>query len=240
MLMQEIDGAEFAPENPELIGRRVLVAGVRGELGLEIVKCLAGARTRLVVHTDGDSATMAALQAASKPAMDAQVISHAIDGHGRILEMAREAVQRFGGLDAAINLVHVTEPPLGMSDAGIERHVNDLLALPCLVSRVIANRMRTMLAAGAILNIIVEDRAASPRARTIAQVARAVLSGLTRSDAQEWAAAGIRVNAIAPAAVRSARDNWLTGTPDVATLAMHLASTRGERLSGLTFEAYFG
>ena len=50
MLIGEIDGVEFAPEYPELIGKRVLVTGVGCPLGLEIVRGFADARVRLVTH----------------------------------------------------------------------------------------------------------------------------------------------------------------------------------------------
>lgn len=241
MLIGEIDGLDLAPEYPELLGKRVLITGLSGSLGLEIARAFGEARTRLVLHTSDDGAEAVALgEVVAERAMDSRLFTGPFSGHQAILEFARSAFQSFGGIDAVINVAQVTEPPAGASDAEIERHVTDLLSVPCLVSKVAANRMRTTLTEGAILNIVTVDRNASPRARMVAAIARSALAGLTRSEAQTSADAGIRVNAIAPAASFADRGNRISAEPDVASLAMHLACARGHQLSGLVFEASFG
>ena len=241
MLISEIDGLDLAPEYPELAGKRVLITGLDGSLGLEIARAFGEARTRLVLHTTDNGAEAIALgEVVAERAMDARLFTGSFSGHQAILEFARTAFQSFGGIDAVINVAQVTEPPCGASDAQIERHVTDLLSVPCLVSKVAANRMRTTLTEGAILNIVTEDRKASPRARMVGAIARSALAGLTRSEAHAAAGSGVRINAIALAASLSERGNRISGEPDVASLAMHLACARGHQLSGLVFEACFG
>ena len=240
MLISEIEGLDMAPEFPELVGKRVLVTGVRGSLGLEIARAFSDARTRLVLQTSGDDRETGALaRLATERALDTRLISAPLTDTGEILEFARAAIQSFGGIDAVINLAHVGEPPAGADDAAIERLVSDALSVACLVTKVALNRMRTTLTEGAILNIVVEEKGASKRAQAIAGIARAALAGLTRCEAQEAAAAGIRINAIAPAASFADRGSRVSGDPDVATLALHLTSPRAHQLSGLVFEACF-
>ena len=239
MLITEIDGVDFAPEYPELLGKRVLITGVGGALGVEIARAFSDARARLVLHAvDEGPETVALAEIVAERALDVRLYPGALSDHEAILKFARQAVQCFGGLDAVINLAHVAEPPPGASEAEIERLVTDLLALPCLVSKVAANRMRTTLTEGAILNIVAESRGASRGARTVAGVARAALAGLTRTEARSFAPDGIRFNAIAPAGRLAGQGGCISGAPDVATLAIHLASARGHKLSGLVFEAY--
>ena len=241
MLISEIDGLDLAPEYPELAGKRVLITGLDGSLGLEIARAFGEARTRLVLHTTDNGAEAIALgEVVAERAMDARLFTGPFSGHQAILEFARTAFQSFGGIDAVINVAQVTEPPANATDAQIERHVTDLLSVPCLVSKVAANRMRTTLTEGAILNIVTEDRKASPRARMVGAIARSALAGLTRSEAHAAAGSGVRINAIALAASLSERGNRISGEPDVASLAMHLACARGHQLSGLVFEACFG
>ena len=240
MLISEIEGLDFAPEYPELLGKRVLITGLSGSLGLEIARAFGEARTRLVLHTADEGPEAVALgEIVAERALDAKLFTGPFAGHQAILEFARNAFQSYGGIDAVVNVAQVTEPAIGASDAEIERQVTDLLSVPCLVSKVAANRMRTTLTEGAILNIVTEPRGASARARMVAAIARSALAGLTRTEAQGSADAGIRINAIAPAANFAERGNRISGEPDVASLAMHLACSRGHQLSGLVFEACF-
>ena len=241
MLISELDGLDFAPEYPELLGKRVLITGLSGALGIEIARAFSEARTRLVLQTSDNGPEAIALgEIATERAMDIKLFSGALNSHQAILEFARTAIQSFGGIDAVINLAAVTEPPEGASEAEIEQHMTDLLSVPCLVSKVAVNRMRTTLTEGAILNIVTAPRGASPRALQLGAIARSALAGLTRTEAQAAADAGIRVNAIAPGASFAERGNQISSEPDVATLALHLASARGHQLSGLVFEACFG
>lgn len=241
MLYPEIDGVEFAPEYPELVGKRVLITGIDGALGVEIARAFGEARARLVLHALNEGPeTVALAQLVAERALDVRLYSGPFADHEAILKFARAAVQSFGGLDAVINVAQVADPGSATSEAEIERIVTDLLALPCLVSKVAANRMRMTMTEGAVLNIVAESRGASPRARMIASVARTALAGLTRSEARAWAQDGIRFNAIAPGGSALDQSGGITSAPDVATLALHLASARGHKLSGLVFEAYCG
>lgn len=241
MLISEIEGVEFAPEFPELTGKRVLITGIKGALGLEIVRAFTGARARLVLHTPAETGEAVAIgQIASADAMDVRLFAEAFSDYDAMLKFARSAVTSFGGIDAVINLVRVEDLDCDGSAAGVERAVTGLLAMPCLVSRIAANRMKTTLTEGAILNILAVERNAGEQTSLLAGVARNVLAGLTRSEAQQSAPDAVRINAIAPIGQAQARTAPISSAPDVATLACHLVSPRGHQLSGLVFEAYFG
>ena len=67
-------------------------------------------------------------------------------------------------------------------------------------------------------------------------MAKAALTAMTRAQAEEWSGRAIRFNAIAPAAVAHG-DPGLSGEPDIAVMALHLASARSKNLSGCVFEA---
>ena len=54
MLIGTLDEVEFAPEYPELVGKRVFVTGVSGPLGIDVVRAVAEAGARLVVQADED------------------------------------------------------------------------------------------------------------------------------------------------------------------------------------------
>ena len=241
MLMSPLDGVEFLPEYPELAGRRVLVSGVQGAIGVELVRMLAEQRASLVLAAAAPSPELQALAEIVAPdAMELRLYTGPFADHEAMIRLARTAVQALGGIDIVINLAEVGEPPANSSESDIAGMVTALLALPCLVSRIAANRMRTTLTQGAIINVVTSAPGASARARLVANIARSAIAALTRTEAHNHAKDGLRINAIAPADVLAGRGNCITGAPDIATLALHLASGRGHDLSGLVFEAYAG
>jgi NAD(P)-dependent dehydrogenase (short-subunit alcohol dehydrogenase family) len=241
MLIGTLDEVEFAPEYPELAGKRVLVTGVAGSLGIDVVRAFAEARARLVVQADEDGPETQAMAEIIAPyAMDVKLFPGTLNGSDAMLRFAREAAQKFGGLDVVVNLARTGEPPEQAEDADIEEMVAESLAMPVLATRVAVNRMRTMLNTGTILNIVTSPRHATPEADMLAAIARHALTSFTRSEADGAVEAGIRVNAIVPAAGSVEPGRMLSGSADVATLALHLASGRGPDLTGLVFEAWCG
>ncbi|MBS0243304.1 MAG: SDR family oxidoreductase [Proteobacteria bacterium] len=240
MLIGTLDDVEFAPAYPELAGKRVLITGVGGPLGVDVVRAFAETKARLVVQAPEDGTEIQALAEIIAPeAMDMKLYAGPIEGADAMLKFARDAAQKFGGLDCVINLAQTPEPGAVKDEAGIEALVADSLAMPVLATRVAVNRMRTMLSTGSIVNIVAAPRQATSGGRLLSQIARTALGSFTRAEAEAAATGGIRINAIVPAGQETG-SRMLNGSADVATLALHLASGQSHALSGLVFEAYFG
>lgn len=240
MLTSALDAVEFPCEYPELIGKRVLITGASGALGVEIARAFADSRARVILQTPGDAAEAQALaEIVACSALDVRLFGGPLDDADAKLRFVRDAVQCFGGLDCVINIAHVTGP-VGNTDAAVESAVTELLSLPVITTKVAANRMRMMRTEGLILNLVAEERGAGRDVRLVAAIARSSLASLTRNEAQTWSTDGIRINAIVPADPRLSGASCITGAPDIATLILHLASERGHQLSGLVFEAYCG
>ncbi len=238
MLMTAIDSVEFAPDYPDLAGKRVLLTGLTGSLGVELARAFAEHRCRLILQSfEEGPEIMATAELAAQSAMDVRLFTGPLTASDAMVRFARDAVQSYGGVDCVVNLAAVPETSSAATEAEVETAVTDLLALPVLTSKVAANRMRTTLAEGTILNIVADTQRATPRAKAIGAIARSALATLTRNEAKVWAPAGIRLNAVAPADRFGSRD-CLTGAPDIASLSLHLSSDKGSRLSGLVFEAY--
>lgn len=242
MLSSTLEGLELDLDYPDLQGRRVLVTGVSSAVGVEVSRLLAEHRVRLVMQSCDDTPEVHALaEIVTQSAMDVRLYTGPLTTPDAILKFARSAAQSFGGLDAVINVTELKEP-LDGSAAAINDLMADMLSLPCLVSKVVANRMRMAMIDGTILNIVAASAIASRRTRTVAGIARSALAALTRGEAAAWSPHGIRINAIAPSSdiLGSRGGACISGTPDVATLALHLASARGGNLSGLVFEGWCG
>ena len=94
MLIGTLDEVEFAPEYPELAGKRVLITGVSGPLGVDVVRAFAEAGTRLVVQAVEDGPeTLALAEIIAPHAMDVRLFSGALDlvcyGHDHTQHLER-------------------------------------------------------------------------------------------------------------------------------------------------------
>lgn len=240
MLMSVIEGALSAPAYPELAGKRVLLTGVRRRCGVDIARAFAEHRGRIVVQfAEASPAMQAVAEIVAPAALEAQVYGPVGAGDDDVVEFAKTAMQAFGGLDVIVNLVPLETYNLAgvATGADVERLIAAQLALPFHMSRIAANRMSVTWNEGLILNVATLGTPQGGAAQAFASVVKASLADLTRAQAEEWAGHGIRFNAIAPQTVPAAVGASLRGEPDIASLALYLASERGKSLSGCVFEA---
>jgi NAD(P)-dependent dehydrogenase (short-subunit alcohol dehydrogenase family) len=222
---------------PELAGKRVLITGVTAAHGVDIARAFAEHRARLVLHVADSSDEMAALGEVLAPvAAELNLFTNPLTTADEIAVFARRAMSVYGGIDAVVVLAPLTLGATDGSLAAIEQRISDVLLAPCLIARVAANRMKLLGTDGIIIHVASLPKGADAHEMAFAAAAKATLAAMTRSDAQTWAADGVRVNAVAPETGRSS-GSGLVGEPDVAALALFLAAGRGASMSGHVFEA---
>ena len=239
MLMSVVEGARSAPAYPDLAGKRVLITGVSSASGVDVARAFADHRVRLILQFAEESEAMQGVAEVVAPAaLDVEVYGPVGADSEDIVQFSRTVAQSFGRLDAVINLVPLDADRFDpAADAStVERMVAERLLLPCLLSKIAANRMALCHVDGLVLNIATLSAVRPGAAQSFAMVARAALAAMTRAQAQEWAGRGIRFNAIAPQTLAPASPS-LCGEPDIAALALYLASERGKAHSGHMFEA---
>lgn len=225
----------------ELAGCRVLVTGVTPASGVDIVRAFAEHKAQLIVQSPESGPEMTEIAALlTETASDVKFFTEPLSTHEDAVRFAQTAAQTFGGLDVVINIATVRPSDVG-ADADyqqIEDLVADSLAAPTLITRVAANRMRLTWTEGSVLNIVIVPSSKAPHAEAVASLLRAALAAMTRGEAQAWADQAIRVNAIGPRVKDGATSGaCLTSEPDIAALALYLASRRGRQLSGHVFDA---
>ena len=235
-----------SPENEimrELHGARVLITGLDASTGVDLARAFADLKTRLVVHTTDLSPEITALMALlSQSASEIKLYTNAISSAQAAVQFAQTAAQAYGGLDAVINLATISSAD--MRGIASERDVEDLVSAKLSplahITHVAANRMCVVMSEGLILNVLTMPHAQSGRETAVAAIARTALAAMTHKEAHTWADKAVRINAIGPRVVaggNAASGACLTNEPDIAALALYLASRRGKTLSGHVFDS---
>ncbi len=225
----------------ELEGARVLITGLSADAGVDLARSFADLKARLVVQTRDLSPTMTELIAhLSQNAREIRLYTADIDTADGATAFAQTSSQVYGGLDAVINVAEFTRRDLGAACASdqVEDIVSARLSPLAHLTRVVANRMRLVFSEGLILNILRTPEPKSGREAAVCMVVRSALAAMTAAEARAWSGQGIRVNAVGPSAVMGGRSSSHSfSEPEVAELALYLASRRGQTMSGQVFDA---
>jgi len=239
MLMSVVEGARWAPAYPELAGKRVLVTGLSSSCGVDVARAFADHKVRLILQfAETSDEAHAIAEIAAPNALDIRAYGPVAAEASEVAQFARTAMQAFGGLDAVINLVGLAPADVGTASLDeIERRIGERLLLPCLIAKIAANRMALSYIEGLILNVAMLTPPLNGPARAFACVAKTALTAMTRALAQEWSDKAVRFNAITPETADPRAQPRLAGEPEVAELALYLASGRGRAFTGQVFEA---
>lgn len=243
MLMSVVSPADVAAVYPELAGARVLVTGLTPSAGVDLARAFADHKALLVLQTPAETPEVTELVAfLAQSASEIRLYTDPLDNAEAAFTFAKTAAAAFGGLEAVINIVTLERHDFAdLANAeDVERFIAAKLRPALEMTRVAANRMRLTLGSGLILNVVTAPSDLSAGEAALAGMVRAALAAMTRTEAEAWASQAIRINAIGPRA-RLPGDlpsgACLTSEPDLAALALHLASKKGRALTGLVFDA---
>jgi NAD(P)-dependent dehydrogenase (short-subunit alcohol dehydrogenase family) len=186
-----------------LDGRVAVVTGASAGLGERFARVLSGAGARVVLAARRiDRLEALAAELPGSIAVRCDVTDEA-DRH-RLVETAQ---QRLGGIDVLVNnagtaraLASVGERPEALR-AVLEINVVAVFDLCRLVGRLMLERGRGSIVNVASMYAVVSPRPTNPLLSYAAS--KAAVAMLSRHLAVEWAARGVRVNALAPGYFRS-------------------------------------
>jgi 3-oxoacyl-[acyl-carrier protein] reductase len=218
----------------------VLITGLSPSCGVDVARKFADHRGRLVVHAAAASPELDAVTTMlAETASEVKLFTDACRDSDSSIRFAKAAAQAFGGLDVVVNLIPIGPADMrGRSDiAEVEDLVSEKLMLPVHVTRIVANRMRLTLNEGLVLNVVTMPAPRTQADAALTGVVRSALAAVTRGEAERWAPQGIRVNAVGPSAALAQSGAALASEPDIAALALYLASRPGRTLTGQVFDA---
>lgn len=186
---------------PDNSDRVIVVFGGAGGIGAAVGTRLAS-EGACVVIADLDAA-MARAKALEIVAEGGQAIGAACDitNAGQCESAAQAAVDQYGRLDGMVNCAGISRPhdSISLPPADWARMVDIQLNGAFYAAQACAKRMWT--AGGAMVFITSTNAEAAFPRRAAYCAAKAGLAMLTKVLAIEWAAQGIRVNAVGPAHV---------------------------------------
>jgi NAD(P)-dependent dehydrogenase (short-subunit alcohol dehydrogenase family) len=242
-------------EKFKLPGRTALVTGGASGIGLCIVDALAEAgATVTIADLNQRDIDAAILKLAEKGHAVSGVVMDVTDS-ARVTEVADDLMRRRGRIDILVNNAGIARSEIPAEEMQDERWLNVLdvnLNGSFWCARAFG---RHMLAAGSgvIVNVgsmsgFIVNR---PQGQSHYNASKAAVHHLTKSLAAEWAARGVRVNAVAPTYIATPINafadpnsemyrRWIDGTPmgrlgepeEVAGVVLFLASDAASLMTG--------
>lgn len=209
----------------------VLVTGACGGFGSRMAERFAAEGARLVL-SDLDPARLDAF--AARFDTDVATLAGDVSDEALARDLVALAVERFGRLDVAVNNAGIAHPFTRFEEipAEVARRVVavDLMGVFFAMQHQLAAMVRQFREGGrggAIVNIAsVAGIAGAPRLAAYAAAKHGVV-GLTRSAAAEFAARGVRVNAVCPSYARTPMATEALGALAQDPAEAEAAMTRG-------------
>jgi NAD(P)-dependent dehydrogenase (short-subunit alcohol dehydrogenase family) len=173
-------------------GANVVISGRRDKEGKELAAELQGLGAEAIfVHTD-------------------------VRNENEVRDLVDQAIARFGHLDVAVNCAGTEGKPGPVTEQTAETYAAtfDTNFLGTLLS--MKHEMRVMLAqrSGSIVNVSSTYGHTGAAGASIYSASKHAVEGLTKSAALEAAAAGVRVNMVAPGPIDTGMLNRFTGTAE--------------------------
>ncbi len=240
----------------DLTGKVAIVTGASKGIGEAIARGLAAFGANVVVSSRKQEAVDAVAMSIKADGGEATAIAAHMADPAAIQRLVEQTKTTYGGVDILVNNAAtnpVYGPLLDSDDAVFDKimavNVKGPLALARLAYPLMAER-----GGGSIINISSIGGLRPEPLLGLYSVTKAALINLTKVMAQEWAAAGIRVNAICPGLIqtkfsaalwqdKNVLDRFLKTVPlgrigrpeDVVGLAVYLASPASSYCTGAVF-----
>jgi NAD(P)-dependent dehydrogenase (short-subunit alcohol dehydrogenase family) len=194
----------------------VLITGALSGIGRATALAFARDGSCVVVsgrHDDGGQLLVAELRAFGG---EAEFVRADVRHEDDVRNLVDKTVERFGRLDVAVNNAGTEGQPGPLTEQSAETYAAtfDTNVLGTILS--LKHEMRVMLAQGhgSIVNLSSTMGSRGAAGASMYVASKHAVEGLTKSAALEGAAAGVRVNAVAPGPIETALLNRFTGSAD--------------------------
>lgn len=242
----------------DLTGKVAIVTGASKGIGQAIALGLGQCGAQVVVSSRKQEAVDAVVAEFQEAGVNATAVACHMGDSSAIDNLAAKTVETYGGIDVIVNNA-ATNPVFGplveQDDKSFDQIVNVNIKGPLELARKAYASMSSR-GGGSVINISSVGGVRPERGLAIYSMSKAALISLTKSMAQEWGPAGIRVNAILPGLIQTKFSTALwqneklmkqflqmiplgrIGQPEeMAALGVFLASPASQYCTGAIFTA---
>jgi NAD(P)-dependent dehydrogenase (short-subunit alcohol dehydrogenase family) len=221
----------------------VLITGALTGIGRATAFAFAQEGSRVVISGRRDDAGTLVTQLRALGA-EAEFVRADVRHEDDVRNLVDKTVERFGRLDVAVNNAGTEGQPGSLTEQSAETYAAtfDTNVLGTILS--LKHEMRVMLAQGhgSIVNLSSTMGSRGAAGASMYVASKHAVEGLTKAAALEGAAAGVRVNAVAPGPVDTGLLNRFTGTAErkagaAATVPMKRLGTPEEIAQAIVFLA---
>jgi NAD(P)-dependent dehydrogenase (short-subunit alcohol dehydrogenase family) len=194
----------------------VLITGALTGIGRATALAFAHEGARIIVSGRREEVGAALAQQLRALGVEADFVRADVRREDDVQSLVAATVERFGRLDVAVNNAGTEGKPGPLIDQSAETYAAtfDTNVLGTILS--LKHEMRVMLAQGhgSIVNLSSTFGSRGAAGASMYVASKHAVEGLTKSAALEGAAAGVRVNAVAPGPVDTELLNRFAGSPD--------------------------
>jgi gluconate 5-dehydrogenase len=182
-----------------LQGRTALVTGGSSGIGAAIAAALGGAGARVIIAARGEAALRSSVDELSAAGVAASYVVADLGVRSEVDRLCAEVDGRVEALDVLVNCAGVNlRPPMSqLTDAEWETTIAVNQTAPYLLGQHFAPAMAER-GWGRIINVGSQQSVRAFGNSGAYGVAKAAVTGLTRSQSEAWAASGVCVNTIIP------------------------------------------
>lgn len=182
-----------------LQGRTALVTGGSSGIGAAIAAALGGAGARVIIAARGESALRSSVDELSAAGVAASYVVADLCVRSEVDRLCAEVDSRVEALDILVNCAGVNvRPPMGeLTDSDWETTIAVNQTAPYLLGQHFGPAMADR-GWGRIINVGSQQSVRAFGNSGAYGVAKAAVTGLTRSQSEAWAASGVCANTIIP------------------------------------------
>jgi len=228
----------------DLSGKTALITGALTGIGRATALAFAREGSRVAVSGRRDDAGQALVAELRALGAEAEFVRADVRREDDVRNLVDKTVERFGRLDVAVNNAGTEGRPGPLTEQSAETYAAtfDTNVLGTILS--LKHEMRVMMAQGrgSIVNLSSTMGSRGAAGASMYVASKHAVEGLTKAAALEGAAAGVRVNAVAPGPVDTELLNRFTGSAErkagaAATVPMKRLGTPEEIAQAIVFLA---